>query len=849
MNSNKIKENFKFEAFAQMFLLVFSIVAFSYAIGSEVKGVSALTPQEIINLMRSTSVGTSFKTTNTPGTEVEYTLEEVNGNKVWAYMAGNTKAYTDNPSLTWERFNTAKSSGSVIVPSTSSAPAPQTSVPPAAAGNPAPNPSRTICHNEGGEEICVPDLGIGSGTATSTKSILDGVVGKYAEVKVGSTTLVGNVEQQFDKDGKTVTGYTLKTTGDKTVIFDKTGKVTNAGGVSGIEGASVSGAALTFNSAAFAKEFGANLLYTLAVYTAVKFFGGLFGIKDAALEPLSKGAALGFFVASNLEAAAKAQSTTFSWATNTGWFGWQYATWAGVGIGAAYFISEYREVDTKTVQFNCIPWQAPTGGSDCEKCNAQKSGLPCSEYQCRSLGQSCELVNKGTTKEICAWVNRNDVNPPVVEVFNEALLSNKYKYNPDGAVLPPDRGAIVEYSDSTDKCIPAFTPLKFGVSLNEPARCKIDSLRKDKFENMTLFMDQGLYLYNHTFALALPGTDNLNSEGITVQNDGNYQLFVRCEDSNGNANIGTFVFKYCVQKGPDTTPPLVISTSIPNNMPVAFNQSSVELQVYVNEPAECKWSHNNRDYNSMEKQMSCNTALGDANSQGLYTCETTLDGLKDRVDNQFFFRCKDKPTSIENERNENSESFQFNIIGTQALVIDSVAPNETIKDSTTAVKATIEARTSAGFDRGNSTCYYSDTGEEESYVQFFNTNSFRHSQDLFLSEGFYNYYIKCIDLGGNTANETVNFDVETDNSAPVVARAYREDNYMKLITDEEAQCVYDNVDCNYPFSDGIKMTNIDETNHFTDWNIKTNLYVKCKDTYGNEPLPNQCSITVKSSNL
>ena len=832
-NKLKIKKNFRFEALAQMFLLVFSIVAFSYAIGGEVKIVS----------------GVRFKLLGGDGNWNTWDSPKDNGfgkcvegvscpkgnnlDICGIYGILYSRSHFTNSCITGTFKPSAVDSDSVqILSAAAKGAAPKTPAAPTAVTTPA---TENI-----NAEIEDANLMKGSASSITPPAVIKpaGLDTKLENKFVG-VKLDGADKQGFlvnNKDGT----YSLKNNDGS--IVDGADKFTAQQAAGG-------NIALTFNSGAFAKEFGANLLYTLAVYGAVKFFGGLFGIKDAALEPLSKGAALGFFVASNLEAAAKAQSTTFSWATETGWFGWQYSTLWGVGIGAAYALYNYREVDSKTVQFNCIPWQAPIGGNDCEKCNAQKSGLPCSEYQCRSLGQSCQLVNKGTTKEICAWVNRNDVNPPVVEVFNEALLSNKYKYNPDGAILPPDRGVSVEYSDSTDKCIPAFTPLKFGVSLNEPGRCKIDSLRKDKFENMTLFMDQGMYLYNHTFSLALPGTNNLESEGITVQNNGNYQLFVRCEDSNGNANIGTFVFKYCVQKGPDTTPPLVISTSIPNNMPVAFNQSSVALQVYTNEPAECKWSHNNRDYNSMETQMTCNAGIGGANSQGLYTCETTLDGLKDRVNNQFFFRCKDKPNSPENERNENSESFQFTIIGTQSLVIDSVAPNGTISDSTTAVKVTLEARTSAGFDKGNSTCHYSNTGEDGSYVQFFNTNSFKHSQDLFLSEGFYTYYIRCLDLGGNAADEIVDFDVETDNSAPVVARAYHEENYMKIITDEDAQCVYDNVDCNYPFSDGIKMTNIDGTNHFADWNIKTNLYVKCRDNYGNEPLPNACSITVKSSNL
>jgi len=326
-------------------------------------------------------------------------------------------------------------------------------------------------------------------------------------------------------------------------------------------------------------------------------------------------------------------------------------------------------------------------------------------------------------------------------------------------------------------------------------------------------------------------------------------LFVRCEDANGNSNVGTFVFKYCVDKGPDVTPPLIVATSVPNNAPVSFNQTALNLEVYTNEPSECKWSHNNREYDSMEVQMNCDSFISSNNAQGLYTCRTTLEGIKDRFVNKFYFRCQDKPQSPENERNVNQESFEYSVVGTQALVIDYALPNKTIRDSTSAVRVPFEVKTSAGFDEGKSLCYYSDTGDDEDYVQFFETDSHLHKQDLYLPSGSYVYYIRCIDLGGNSDDETVTFAVESDNANPNVVRAYHEEQYLKLITDEEAKCVYDVVDCSYPIESGIPITEIDGINHFTDWNLKKNLYVKCKDLYGNQPLPDRCSIVVKSSDF
>ncbi|MAH03903.1 hypothetical protein CMI39_03915, partial [Candidatus Pacearchaeota archaeon] len=281
-----------------------------------------------------------------------------------------------------------------------------------------------------------------------------------------------------------------------------------------------------------------------------------------------------------------------------------------------------------------------------------------------------------------------------------------------------------------------------------------------------------------------------------------------------------------------------------NDMPVAHNQTDIEdFEVYTNEPADCKWSHLDQSYDNMEEEMSCSSSILDMNAQMLYKCSTTLTGIKNRQDNKFFIRCKDKPLETE-DRNENKESYEFTLIGTQELVIDKVLPNETIKDSSDSVKVTLEARTSAGYNEGNSTCYYSET--ENDYIMFFETNSYKHSQDLWLTQGNYNYFIKCVDLGGNTDTKKVSFNVETDRGAPIVARAYHEETHLKLVTNEEAKCVYDTKNCNYLFDEGVSLKVIDKVNHFVDWDTKKKLYVKCKDKYDNQPSPSQCSIVAKA---
>ncbi|MEJ2267683.1 MAG: hypothetical protein P8X70_01255, partial [Nanoarchaeota archaeon] len=448
---------------------------------------------------------------------------------------------------------------------------------------------------------------------------------------------------------------------------------------------------------------------------------------------------------------------------------------------------------------------------------------------------------------------RGDVEYPRIEAWEEALINEDYVYTPDNAISPPDRGVIIEYTPSTTGRIPRFSPLSFGIKLTneddepEPAKCKLDLERKESFEEMDYWFSDGLLLEEHSYSLSLPG------EGgeLELENEGEYNIYVKCQDANGNYNPANFVFKFEVEQGPDTTPPLITATSIASGMPIAFNQTSIDLEVYVNEPVEGRWAHSNKEYAVMEGEMDCTRGnnLNDMNSRGLYTCETTLDGLKDRQENNFYFRCEDLSGNI------NRESYEFMLMGTQPLVLDWTKPEEgaTIKDSTENIKVTLEAQTSAGYKDGESNCYFSDTGEEGDYIMFLNTGSYQHSQDLWLPQGDYEYYIRCVDLGGNMDNDTISFTVESDSSAPRIIRAYHEETYLKIITNEPARCVYDttyeNYPCDYSFDDGTSMTTLEEVNHYTEWNPQTTFYIRCQDEYGTQPDPDECSIIVRPSDI
>jgi len=443
-----------------------------------------------------------------------------------------------------------------------------------------------------------------------------------------------------------------------------------------------------------------------------------------------------------------------------------------------------------------------------------------------------------------------DVDPPTITPLKSSLTEG-YKYDP----LP--RGEYgVEIKVQNKECLPAFQPFSFGVELDKDGYCRIEFESTASFEDMKFdFGGENYFKTQHSHIISFPGVANIQDyldkleleEGAVSEiiNNGEYELYVRCmAASNGKANRGEFLFKFCIDKGPDTTAPTIRGFNWKESAPIAYfgkdESKEVNIQVYTNEPAQCKWSREEKSYADMENSLACSTSLITFNAQMSYACSGKLTGLENGKENKFFFKCNDTFGNV------NLQSKTLTLIGTQPLIIDSVSPNNTIiKGGTSPIKVTIEAETSAGYKDGEAECSYSRTGKSGTYGQFTNTNSYSHSTNIWLESGNYNYLIKCIDLGGNTDSATINFDVETDTSAPIIARVYYEDGYLKVVTDEESECVYDNVACNYDFDDGISMVSVNDLEHYTTWNSNVNFYIKCKDENGIYPSQDQCSLIVR----
>lgn len=586
------------------------------------------------------------------------------------------------------------------------------------------------------------------------------------------------------------------------------------------------------------------LVWSFMVIGAIQLIGGLVGLDKGLTNSLTY-SAVGGIMAGKLSLGLM-QSNSYGGATlnslggKIGLSQGQAAFGIGAIVAIAIFIATYKKTDTKRVQFQCLPWEAPTGGQNCEECNRDPF-RPCTEYRCRSLGQACELLNANTANAQCAWVSRNDVESPKIIPSNAALYPENLKYEPDTQIRPPSIGSKI--LTNSNSCLPAFTPLEFGFTTNEPAQCKVDIVHTSNFESMGSFVgDDNYFSYNHTQKMRLPGPRDDASTAIQIRNDGTMGLYVRCKDANGNENVDEYVFSFCVDKGLDTTPPVMEEFSLPDGSYVTYNADNVPIELYVNEPAQCKWSSQDKNYDDMENMMTCFNSPDQVNADLQYTCETNVTGVRNMQENNYYFRCKDEA------ENKNTASKKLLLRGSQPLNILKVLPNETVTGSTEYVKVNLEVETGDGAEEGKAICYFSESGTRDSYIQMFETDSFMHSQELSLRDGEYKYYFRCIDYGGNTAENSTEFRVFSDRNAPMVTRAYREENFVKIVTDEDAQCTYSLSTCDFNLEDGMEMQSYPDAldRIFAEWKAGQVYYIKCQDLYQNQPSPNQCSIVVST---
>ena len=474
-----------------------------------------------------------------------------------------------------------------------------------------------------------------------------------------------------------------------------------------------------------------------------------------------------------------------------------------------------QDVKQEPVTATCSPWQAPKGGLDCEKCG--KDGKPCSEYRCRSLGASCKLINTGTENEKCVNQNPNDVSSPRIYANTSALQV--------GYTLTE----VKNQGFTIKEKIEPFTKVTLGVSTDEPAICKFGLEHSKAFTEMLHPFGQTDYDYSHLLQFSLPSDLANNEQVLRLTNGGKYSIYVRCSDSAGNENNKDYYINFEIKPGPDYTAPTIELTSVVSGSYITSGVSQIPFYAFLNEPAQCKWSTTDTDYNNMQNSFTCRTSSFDQRSvyYGLYECGTTLTGIQPKQVSTYYFRCKDQPLQTdESKRNVNTESYKFSLIGTEELKITNVKPTGLTYEPS----PILEVTTAGGAQNGLSLCSFGlgKSGQ----VLFLETNASTHKQPLTnILPGEYDVSITCVDAGGNLASSSTRFTTQTDTIGPKITQIYTEGNILKISTNEDSTCEYSN-EAPFTYGQGTPMTGTLTRTHEATL-VNKPYYVACKDKFDN----------------
>ncbi|MEM4641321.1 MAG: hypothetical protein QXW65_02275, partial [Candidatus Pacearchaeota archaeon] len=446
--------------------------------------------------------------------------------------------------------------------------------------------------------------------------------------------------------------------------------------------------------------------------------------------------------------------------------------------------------------FKCLPWQAPPGGENCYKCNEDPL-RPCNEERCSSLGQAC-VFNSDTGK--CFWEDRDDTIAP-------RYISCKKKIE------------NIDYNcQETLSCVKPWMPIIFNVTTDERAQCilNLDSqVGLDNFDNPPAYFGDNGYWHEHIFETK-----------FTPLQNGSHTIYYRCRDRNGNkADIDHIIFSVCEE--PDIIAPKIIATS-PQTGSSIGKVEYLQLYVYTNEPAVCRWAKQDVPYEQMSNEFNVTNLVG-INFEG----KTNLTGLRPETANFFYLRCKDTMNNVM------PESYVVELFPAPALLIVSIEPeNGAIVSGCTAgsvSRTTLKVKTAEGANNGRAICYWKKPSDSAWNI-FTETNDINHETEIEVSIGQNTVEIACRD-SANIVQNLTRFNVIIDETQPKITRIYKEGSRLVLRTDENATCAYRSLGqgCDFDAKHWLQAIKFSTTNgleHSTEWRSEP-WYVKCYDSCGN----------------
>ena len=469
-----------------------------------------------------------------------------------------------------------------------------------------------------------------------------------------------------------------------------------------------------------------------------------------------------------------------------------------------------------TVSSVCGSWVAPTA-DDCELCTTpiSEGGLAievsmgnvfsqysCSEYRCKALGVNCEYIeeNFGTSRSSCVNLPP-DENSPVITLWEEKMkeLGYDYKKQEDGVEIFEVPVGMIQMPVLTD----------------EYAQCKIseyamyEELLADGtdgfFEELDYISQEPLlgFSLEHNFTYVF-------TEGGTE-----YKFFIFCNDYYDNPTLAPYEFHVFTSGLPDTDAPEIEGIYPNSGEYVKADEIELDLTVYLNENAFCKYSSQDLLYEQMTSEfVSCSSSDEIFN----YVCITTIP-LSVGTTNLYIL-CSDISGNIM------SKSEYWTIAQSLPLEITQTSPSETLYTN----EIVLQVNTKYGADNGNAVCYAEGAGFP--YQKLFFSGGTYHEQSLNLEKGSYSYAITCEDELGNTATSSIDFIVDKDVSAAEITGVYYLGTNIYVLTNEATTCQYKTE--SFSYGNGYDMGGVaSEAHSFSVSDFTSDYYVNCIDAYSN----------------
>lgn len=497
-------------------------------------------------------------------------------------------------------------------------------------------------------------------------------------------------------------------------------------------------------------------------------------------------------------------------------------------FGSIFGIGKTKKKETI---FTCKPWGPPVGGDDCYRCNSDPNKI-CTEYRCLALGTACRLDTNvyGEESPQCYDAYEQDNIPPTV-TFSEFKPGTKTESGGAFNIRPPGGG----------NCFINFTKVNITLTTTEGnapegAACKWDYENKPYDEMENYLRENGRFVTTHMLEnFPLTGSSNTNS------------IFIRCIDRKGNKKAEALRINYCIDPTPDTLPPKIEGFNPPSNSYVAYGVENTTFSAILDAPVDgCRFDYSTGvAYENMTQEMLCS----DPDSiPWEFNCDGLIEGISGTK--TIYIKCNDSSGNI------NVYDEEYTVRQTQnPLLIETIVPaNNTLIDEriTQENPFTLGVRTKGGAFGGKTNCRFRFV--EAGWNDFFSEeNSTRHEYSFTnLREGNNTIKIDCSDAAGNNVVDYLYLVVDIDTEKPNVVRAFHAGSFLRIITDEDAQCYANtntNTACNFDMNTTTIIEYGNDTVHNLNWDPDKTFFIQCIDKYGNGADDFGCELIVRASEM